>query len=415
MKIVFLNPTGVTGGAEAVLLDSIFSLRTAFPDLSLELVLGSDGPLTTKATELGVRTHVVPLPPAVAKLGDSGVANLPSSISRLVLLGKLALAIPSAALYVRELRSLLKSSRPDVIHSNGFKTHVLAALAKPKSSALVWHIHDYVSSRTVMRALMRRYASRCNAAIANSDSVALDIKTTLGNWLPVHTIHNGIDLQRFSPAGPQLDLDFLSELPTASPGTVRVGLIGTLAWWKGHRIFLDALSKISVTTPMRGYVIGGPIYRTQNSQNTLDELVSYAKTLGLEGKVGFTGFIEDVPAALRSLDIVVHASTQPEPFGLVIVEAMAVGKAVISSDAGGAAELVQNGVDALTHVSGDSKDLALRISQLLSDARLRASLGGNARKTAESRFDRRNLAQRLLPIYRQAVSSTSAHTARQQR
>jgi glycosyltransferase involved in cell wall biosynthesis len=94
---------------------------------------------------------------------------------------------------------------------------------------------------------------------------------------------------------------------------------------------------------------------------------------------------------------------------------MAVGKAVISSNAGGAAELVQNGVDALTHVSGDSKDLALRISQLLSDARLRASLGGNARKTAESRFDRRNLAQRLLPIYRQAVSSTSAHTARQQR
>lgn len=415
MKVVFLNPTGITGGAEAALLDSMFSLRTSFPDLSLELVLGSNGPLKLKAADLGIQTHVVPLPSAVAKLGDSGVANLQSSTSRLALLGKLTVAVPGTALYVRELRSLLKMSSPDVLHSNGFKMHILGALARPRSSALVWHIHDYVSSRAVMSALMRRYVPRCNAVIANSDSVAADIKAALGDSIPVHTVHNGIDLQRFSPLGKKLDLDTLSGLPPALPGTVRVGLIGTLAWWKGHRIFLDALAKLAETSPMRGYVIGGPVYRTQGSQNTLNELASCAKNLGLEGKVGFTGFIEDVPAALRSLDIVVHASTQPEPFGLVIVEGMAVGKAVISSNTGGAAELLQNGVDALTHVSGDSEDLAFRISQLLADEPLRAALGENGRKTAESRFDRQNLAQSLLPIYRQAVSSRSAHTARQQR
>src|SRR6185312_939911 len=412
MKVVFLNPTGITGGAEAGLLDSMFSLRTNFPEVSLELVLGSDGPLRLKAAELGVRTHVVPLPSSIAKLGDSGVG---ARSSRLALPGKLAITIPGAALYVRKLRSLLKSSRPDVLHSNGFKMHILAGLARPQSSALVWHIHDYVSSRMVMRALMRRYAPGCDVAIANSDSVASDIRALFGGSIPVHTVLNGIDLQRFSPQGPHLDLDRLSGLPPALAGTVRVGLVGTLAWWKGHRVFLDALAKLTSTTPMRGYVIGGPIYRTVGSQDTLNELASYAKNLDLEGKVGFTGFLEDVPAGLRSLDIVVHASTQPEPFGLVIVEGMAVGKAVISSNTGGAAELVQDGIDALTHLSGDSEDLALRISQLISDAPLRATLGANGRKAAESRFDRRNLAQRLLPIYQHAVSSRSAHTARQQR
>lgn len=412
MKIIFLNPTGITGGAEAVLLDSMFSLRTSFPGVPLELVVGADGPLRLKAAELGVRTYVLPLPSSIAKLGDSGLG---AQSSRLALPGKLAIAIPGAALYSRELRSILKSSRPDVLHSNGFKMHILAALARPQSSALVWHIHDYVSSRTVMSALMRRYVPRCDAAIANSDSVAADIRAVLGNSIPVHTVLNGIDLQRFSPQGPHLDLDRLSGLPPALPGTVRVGLAGTLAWWKGHRVFLDALASLTSTTPMRGYVIGGPIYRTEGSQNRLSELASYAKNLGLEGKVGFTGFLEDVPAALRSLDIVVHASTQPEPFGLVIVEGMAVGKAVISSNTGGAAELVQDRVDALTHLSGNSEDLALRISQLISDAPLRATLGANAQKTAQSRFDRRNLGQRLLPIYQQAVSSRSAHIARQQR
>jgi glycosyltransferase involved in cell wall biosynthesis len=155
---------------------------------------------------------------------------------------------------------------------------------------------------------------------------------------------------------------------------------------------------------LRGYVVGGAIYDTQKSQHTIEDLRTYARNLGLDGKIGFTGFVENVPAALRSLDIVVHASTEPEPFGLVIVEGMASGKAVISASAGGAAELVDDGLNALTHPPGDALTLAKRIDRLASDPELRSNLGQAARRWVESKFDRDDLASHLLPIYRQIAS-----------
>ena len=85
------------------------------------------------------------------------------------------------------------------------------------------------------------------------------------------------------------------------------------------------------------------MYDTAGSQHTMEELQALADGLGLGGRVGFTGFLPPAPA-MRALDVVVHASTRPEPFGLVIAEAMACGRAVITSAAGGAAELVDAGV-----------------------------------------------------------------------
>ena len=98
---------------------------------------------------------------------------------------------------------------------------------------------------------------------------------------------------------------------------------------------------------------------------------------------------------MRALDVVVHASTRPEPFGLVIAEAMACGRAVITSGTGGAGELVRDGVDAVTHRPGDAVDLASRIERLAADAALRARLGRAARDTAERRFDAARLARRV--------------------
>jgi glycosyltransferase involved in cell wall biosynthesis len=119
--------------------------------------------------------------------------------------------------------------------------------------------------------------------------------------------------------------------------------------------------------------------------------------------VGFTGYIDRPESALRALDIVVHASTEPEPFGLVIAEAMACGRPVIVSAIGGAAEIVRVGVDALSHPAGDARMLASRILELATDSCLRARLGQAGRATAERRFDRTRLAEELLRIYPQAV------------
>ncbi len=409
MKIAYLNPTGALGGAESCLLDILASLRAAEPEWSLRLILGSDGPLVSRAEGLGVPTKVVPFPRALATLGDAGFAGANGDRrGRLHLAARLFYATPGVLAYVRHLRVVLRELAPDLVHTNGFKMHVLAAWSRPVGVPVIWHIHDYVGPRPVMAHLLRWYAGRCAAAVANSRSVAADVESVCGHGHRIFTVPNAIDLAHFSPDGPKLNLDALAGLSPASNGTVRVGLLGTFAWWKGHKTFLQALSLVPPCLPIRGYVIGGPVYQTRDCQQSLGHLRSLTAQLKLSDKVGFTGFVEDPASAMRALDIVVHASTQPEPFGLVIAEAMACGRALIASPVGGATEILDLGRNALGHPPGNAVALAERIVDLASSPELRARLGRAGRATSERRYDRSRLASDLIPIYRKVLSSPLA-------
>ena len=115
----------------------------------------------------------------------------------------------------------------------------------------------------------------------------------------------------------------------------------------------------------------------------------------LDGRVGFIPFQADPADVFRSLDVVVHASTHPEPFGRTIVEGMACGRPVIVSQAGGASELFTDGVDALGFLPGDAGSLASAIRRLATDPASRARLGSAARLTASERFDRRRMGREV--------------------
>jgi glycosyltransferase involved in cell wall biosynthesis len=220
----------------------------------------------------------------------------------------------------------------------------------------------------------------------------------LGRSRGVTRIHNAVDLCAFNPSGEALDLAAACGLaPDAD--LIRIGLVATFGRWKGHEVFLDAFSEIAVDLPVRGYVVGGPVYQTADSQRTLDELRQYAFARGLEGRVGFTGHIADVPAAMRALDVVVHASTCPEPFGMVIAEGMASGRAVVAAGAGGSRELFENEVDAFDHAMGDARDLARQLRRLATDPALRSTVGGTARRSAERRFAPDRMATEFLQVY----------------
>ena len=131
---------------------------------------------------------------------------------------------------------------------------------------------------------------------------------------------------------------------------------------------------------MRGYIVGDSIYQTDASQYSRAQLRAQAHALGLGDRVGFTGKVDDVSAVLRSLDIAVHASTEPEPFGLVIAEAMACGRPIVVSRAGGAAEIAQGG--AVFHEPGNSAELAECVRGLAGDSARRAALGIDGRAAA---------------------------------
>ncbi len=400
MRIVFLNPCGPMGGAELSLLDVLASLRAAEPSWQFWLVLGEDGPLAGQAKAAGVNVIVAPFPRALARLGDSGGGPLRA------LWSCLKAAAPTIR-YARHLRRTLAELEPDIVHTNGFKMHVLGAWQHPKNAPVIWHVRDYASTRPLMKWLLRLNSSRAAAAIGNSLSVANDVQKVCGPRLETLCIYNAIDLKRYSPLGEKTDLDSLAGFKPAPEGTVRIGLLATLAHWKGHAVFLKALARLPQDLPYRAYVIGGPIYQTENSQRTIWDLRELAAQLGIADRVGFTGYVAQADGAIRALDILVHASTQREPFGRVIAEGMACGRAVICSAAGGAAELIAEGQDALAHPPGDHEALAARIADLVRDPELRARLGRAGRITAERRFERSRLAAQLIPLYQRLAEHSA--------
>jgi glycosyltransferase involved in cell wall biosynthesis len=209
-------------------------------------------------------------------------------------------------------------------------------------------------------------------------------------------MYNAIDIDYFSP----------QDLPSHSP--LRVGLVATFARWKGQDIFLEAITQLTQKYPDLNaafYIIGGPIYKTQGSQFSKQELEEQASNLGISDKVSFLGFQQNIVEIYHWLDIVVHASTQPEPFGLAIVEAMACGKPVIVAQAGGAAELFTHNYDAIGVPPDDSRALAKAITDLVSSPKKRQYLSEQARQTAIQRFNHQRLGQQLIDIYQTVIAA----------
>lgn len=415
MSVLFLNPVGPLGGGERSLLDILAVLRQLRPGLPLQLIAGADGPLLGEAARLGVAAEVVPMPAAIAGFGESGLlwaggGRLARTAALVAGATRAALAVPG---YLRRLRRAVARIGPRLIHSNGLKCHLLAGRVVPAGCPVVWHIRDFLSSRPVLGRWLRRLAQQPAVAIANSEAVAADTRQVLSG-VRVVAVYNGIDTDRFAltPAD-TIDIDALSGLLPAPAGILRVGLIATYARWKGQDVFIDAAGEAvrSGLAGVRFYVVGGPVYSTAGSQFSVAELRERIATRGLSGGCGLVPFQRELPPVYRVLDVVVHASTRPEPFGRTIVEAMACGRAVIVSAAGGAAELFTDGRDALGVPPGDVPALAAAITRLCRDPGLRASLGEAARATAVAHFDRRVMGQRLLRVYESLGISPSESEA----
>jgi len=398
VRILFLNPLSALGGAERCLLDLQASLAESNPELEMHLAVGGPGPLVDEAGRLGVRVHVVGMPRAFAAVGDSAPGD-PSLRSRLRMVRDIALGAAGAIVYSRRLRRLVHDVAPDVLYSNGIKSHLIATMASA-GVPVVWHIRDLISRRPLVARVLRRAASRATAAIAISGLVERDAHSVLGS-LPIHVVHDAIDTEAFSP-GPG-DGGWMDRVAGFAPPTgpvVRVGLIATYARWKGQDVFLDAIARIPEAvggSSIRFYIVGGPIYETRGSQFSERELRDRAERLGISARVGFVPFRNEIVEVFRSLDVVVHASTQPEPFGRTIAEAMACGRAIVLTDSTGAGELAdaQSGVRV---PPGDAAALASALCAIVEDPSTRLRMGTHGRTVAVERFSRGRLGEAVMRV-----------------
>ncbi len=176
-----------------------------------------------------------------------------------------------------------------------------------------------------------------------------------------------------------------------------VAMIGMLVPWKGQQLFIDAIPGVRSAEPVAYLVIGGTPER--GDPNFAAALVEQVEQLGLKGQVIFTGKRDDLPQVLPEIDVVVSASTEPEPLGLVMLEAMASGCVFVGPAFGAATEVVTDGENGFLFEPRSAESLSRKLEAALSMP-ARSALSEHARRDVSEQFAGERCATATLNVYR---------------
>jgi glycosyltransferase involved in cell wall biosynthesis len=397
LRILFLNPVGSLGGAERSLIEVLSILSEDRPEWVIGLITGRDGPLVNEAKSLGVKVEILSMPTGIEKIGDSGFSGQ-AGLWRLLLM---AILLPYKVcillIYLRRFAKKIQEINPDVIHSNGFKFHVILGLTRGVRSKTIWHARDFIKSRKLVGQLLRAVCRKPNLLVANSHAVENDWKSLMPDLKSI-VLYNTVAIPHKKSREIPCEHFYrpISDIP------VKVGLVGSFARWKGHKLFLEAvriLTEEFSENKAQFFIVGGPLYATTGSQWTRIELERMASSLGITDRVVFVPHQTDVNSVYECLDIIVHASTKPEPFGRTIIEGMSYRKPVVAAMAGGVVEIIEDGKDALAFQPGDSKDLADKIGEVLRDQKLRIRIGEEGYQKVSKLFSRESIRLKLVKMY----------------
>jgi glycosyltransferase involved in cell wall biosynthesis len=176
-----------------------------------------------------------------------------------------------------------------------------------------------------------------------------------------------------------------------------VGIVGNIKDWKGQDVVVRAMAKLRTEFPSLGcIIIGGSSPEDHAYRKELERLI---EELGLRGVVAITGYRNDVANYINALDIQIHASVYPEPFGRVLLEAMSLAKPVVACAAGGVLEIVLQGVTGLLYEPGRVDALAECVSRLLVEPDFARKLGHNGYLRLVSEFSTTENVKRTERIY----------------
>jgi glycosyltransferase involved in cell wall biosynthesis len=216
----------------------------------------------------------------------------------------------------------------------------------------------------------------------------------------IRVIPRGVDLATFNPMGISGDrMMRLAQAWRLPEATAVVLLPGRLTSWKGQGVLIEALARIN-----RKDVCGVLVGSDQGRHHYSSGLVKRSEALGMGDRLRLVGQCDDMPAALMLADVVVHASTQPEAFGRVVIEAQAMGRPVIASDLGGPAETVEQGVTGWRVPPGDASALASAIERMLAlNAEERAALAERARAAVQADYTVGAMQAATLDVYREVI------------
>jgi glycosyltransferase involved in cell wall biosynthesis len=387
LSVAFVDHVATLSGGEVAL----SRLIAALPNVNAAVILGEDGPLRAALEQAGAAVDILPLDERArdVRRAQLGLRRVPLR------------AFWLTARYAWHLAKRLRELDPDVVHTNSLKSGYYGALAaRLARKPVIWHLHDRLSDDYLPPAAVRL----TRAAI---------------RWLPDLVICNSETTQRAAGLPETAAYPVIANPCSFTAqrgrriGTVRtIGTVGRLAPWKGQDVFLRAFATVAAVAPdLEARVIGAALF---GEDDYAAELRDLARDLGIADRVTFTGFVSDVAGQLSGLDILVHSSVVPEPFGQVVVEGLAAGIPVVASNAGGPAETITDGDNGLLVAPGDVEALAGALQRLIADARLRARLSAAGLARAAD-FHPAAIGAAVEHLYRSLVTASVSRPAGRRR
>jgi len=393
MRVLYINHTGVAGGAE----QSLFGLLDTLPPRVDPLLASPRGPLHEHAARRGI--------PATS------IAEVAGSLRLHLLHTPLALgAMATASAGVVHAAHRWQA---DVLHANSIRAGMIAApAAQILRRPLILHVRDCLPPCLLTRRLQRSLAKRARAVIAISGHVGRAFDPD-GAAPRLDVIDDPFDLTRLDPA--RFDREAARTRLALPPDAKVLALVGQITPWKGQEDAIRAMAIVRRVHPTAVLLIVGETkfvrratrYDNLAYLNRLHELVA---RLSLGESVRFLGERDDVPAVMGACDMSLAPSWE-EPFGRVVVEAMAMGVPVVATSVGGPAETIRDGIDGLLVPPRQPEALADVIVGLLNDAQRRNAIGALARCTALGRFAHGLHAAAVTTIYRDVLGATDTVVA----
>jgi glycosyltransferase involved in cell wall biosynthesis len=369
------NIDGTLGGSFFSLLFLVSGLdRSRFEPV---VVFAADNALRPRFHAAGITTLVRPVPrPAILNAPGGRLIAKGLNFLRGWIVEPLRLA------------RLLRRERIDLLHLNNSITrnHTWTLGALFARIPCITHergINERFKPRDLM--LGRRMKSViCISAAVRDNFFARGVRD-----LPLVTIHNGLD-----PAQMRVTRDpgeIRAELGVPAEARL-IGIVGNIKPWKGQEVVIQAMTKLQHEFPDVVCLLIGDT--SPNDMTYRQRMHALIEELGLGRRVLITGFKQDIANYVNVLEIQIHASVLPEPFGRVLLEAMALEKPVIASGDGAVPEILVDGVTGYLFPPNDADALAARLRGLLGDREAVTAMGRAGRQRLEAEFSiTRNLAQ----------------------
>jgi glycosyltransferase involved in cell wall biosynthesis len=367
--ILFVHHANDMYGADIGLLHSIKSLdqQKYFPIV----ILPSDMPtgmLSPELDRLGVEYHFAHL----------GILRRKYLSWRAII--PLMIELLRGIAYVR---STARSRRVALVYTNTIVTISGAIGGKLAGVPVLWHIREILSMPRPVRWLLYRMLTLCADRIvcisrAVRDSLLKEAPNLAGKSV---VVYNAVSVVASNGVGRQIGFREELNVPEGAP---LVGMVGRITHWKGQEILAEAATLVLRKHTDAHFVAVGSYFADES--HYLQKIKSLINTLGLDGRFHLADYRSQITDVYRALDIFVLPSIKPEPFGRVTVEAMTQGRAVIATNHGGTAELIEEGVTGMLVPPSDPKALAAAISLLLRDQQLREKIGNAAAAFAKENF-----------------------------